>query len=537
MKDSIRSRFTSRKSWILPKQESSLAPPNVWTNKDNDVTPPKRRTWSTWTILGFWFSDAMNIQGWEQPSSVIAVGLTWREALYTSAVGMLTVSIPLVFNGAIGANLHVPFPVAIRISFGYYFSRFAIVIRLITAFFWHSIQTYTGSWGVTCMIAAIWPSYLHIHNTIPANIGITSQQMVSHLVFWVIQLPILLIPPHKLRLFFVVKAVVVVACCAAIAAGMVRVAGGDTGNIFNQTAQVQGQKKNWLILNAMSAASGGWATMATNISDFTRYSKTGNGVYLQAIFLPCISLYLAACGIIGTSAGQLVYGSYVWDPNKLALEWTGAGGRAAMFFVGFSWAIAQIGTNLSANVITGANDLTSLFPKYINIKRGVVITTIIGGWVMQPWEIISSAQSLLTFMSGLAVFLAPIASIQASDFWLVKKRKVDVPALYDPNGIYRYWNGINWRAAVAFIIGLTPNLPGLAKAVNSSIQVSEGILHVYDINYIFGLFVTAFVYVSLSYLFPHRPTLLSQQVLIAEATNIEILDKEDQVPSLSDQKF
>lgn len=534
MKDSIRSRFTSRKSWILPKQESSLAPPNVWTNKDNDVTPPKRRTWSTWTILGFWFSDAMNIQGWEQPSSVIAVGLTWREALYTSAVGMLTVSIPLVFNGAIGANLHVPFPVAIRISFGYYFSRFAIVIRLITAFFWHSIQTYTGSWGVTCMIAAIWPSYLHIHNTIPANIGITSQQMVSHLVFWVIQLPILLIPPHKLRFFFVVKAVVVVACCAAVAAGMVRVAGGDTGNIFNQTAQVQGQKKNWLILNAMSAASGGWATMATNISDFTRYSKTGNGVYLQAMFLPCISLYLAACGIIGTSAGQLVYGSYVWDPNKLALEWTGAGGRAAMFFVGFSWAIAQIGTNLSANVITGANDLTSLFPKYINIKRGVVITTIIGGWVMQPWEIISSAQSLLTFMSGLAVFLAPIASIQASDFWLVKKCKVDVPALYDPHGIYRYWNGINWRAAVAFIIGLTPNLPGLAKAVNSSIQVSEGILHVYDINYIFGLFVTAFVYVSLSYLFPHQPTLLSQQVLIAEATNI--LDNGYQVPSLSDQK-
>lgn len=48
--------------------------------------------------------------------------------------------------------------------------------------------------------------------------------------------------------------------------------------------------------------------------------------------------------------------------------------------------------------------------------------------------------------------------------------------------------------------------------------------------------MTAFVYVSLSYLFPHQPTLLSQQVLIAEATNIEIFDNGYQVPSLSDQK-
>jgi cytosine/uracil/thiamine/allantoin permease len=45
--------------------------------------------------------------------------------------------VPLVLNGAIGAHLHVPFAVAVRSSFGYYFARFAIVTRLITALFWH----------------------------------------------------------------------------------------------------------------------------------------------------------------------------------------------------------------------------------------------------------------------------------------------------------------------------------------------------------------------------------------------------------------
>ena len=49
-------------------------------------------------------------------------------------------TVPLVLNGVIGARLHVPFPVAIRSSFGFYFSRFAVVVRMITALFWHGKQ-------------------------------------------------------------------------------------------------------------------------------------------------------------------------------------------------------------------------------------------------------------------------------------------------------------------------------------------------------------------------------------------------------------
>lgn len=52
-------------------------------------------------------------------------------------LGSIVDTIPLVLNGAIGANLHVPFPVAARSSFGFYLARFAVVVRMITALFWH----------------------------------------------------------------------------------------------------------------------------------------------------------------------------------------------------------------------------------------------------------------------------------------------------------------------------------------------------------------------------------------------------------------
>lgn len=156
--------------------------------------------------------------------------------------------------------------------------------------------------------------------------------------------------------------------------------------------------------------------------------------------------------------------------------------------------------------------MVSLFPKYINIRRGVIFATVIAGWAMVPWKIISSAQSLLTFMTGLAVFLAPISAILACDYWLVKKRHVDVPSLYRRHKRYHYWHGCNWRAALAFLVSVTPNIPGLAMAVNPSITLSSGIVHLYDFNYIWGLVSAAVIYFATSYFFPAKETLLPESI-------------------------
>ena len=60
----------------------------------------------------------------------------------TAATGALFDTVPLVANGSIGADYHIPFPVVARASFGFYFSRFAITVRLITALFWHGMLSY-----------------------------------------------------------------------------------------------------------------------------------------------------------------------------------------------------------------------------------------------------------------------------------------------------------------------------------------------------------------------------------------------------------
>jgi NCS1 family nucleobase:cation symporter-1 len=336
--------------------------------------------------------------------------------------------------------------------------------------------------------------------------------MISHFLFFSVQFPFLLIHPYKLRWFFLFKAVIVITCAVGTVIGMTRLASG-AGDIWDQEPTVSGSAKAWLILSSMSSMTGGWATMGTNVADFTRYMKHERGVYWQVFFVPLLMTSLGVFGIIGTSCAKVVYGEYIWDPLALAARWDGPGGRAAAFFVGFSWCVAQIGTNLSANVISCSNDLASLFPKYINIRRGAVLVTFTGCWVMVPWKIVSSAASLLNFMGALGVFLAPIAALLACDYWVVKKRAIDVPALYRRNARYCYGNvgGTNWRAAVALLVGVVPLLPGLAAAVNPNVEIG-GAAYLYDIFYLYGFTSTFFVHAGLNWAFPSQSTRIAHSI-------------------------
>lgn len=63
-----------------------------------------------------------------------------RQALAAIAVGHLIIAVVTVLNGTIGARLHISFPVLNRSSFGFWFSYFSVISRIILAMFWFGIQ-------------------------------------------------------------------------------------------------------------------------------------------------------------------------------------------------------------------------------------------------------------------------------------------------------------------------------------------------------------------------------------------------------------
>lgn len=89
-------------------------------------------------------------------------------------------------------------------------------------------------------------------------------------------------------------------------------------------------------------------------------------------------------------------------------------------------------------------------------------------------------------MSSYSIVLAPMATIMIADYYIVKSRRMDVTALYDPRGRYRFTGGWNWRAFVALAIAIGPNMPGMVNAIAPNIEIGN-VQYIFMISNIWGI--------------------------------------------------
>lgn len=134
--------------------------------------------------------------------------------------------------------------------------------------------------------------------------------------------------------------------------------------------------------------------------------------YVQLFIIPVAFTLVCFIGIIVTSAGSVLYGEVLWNPLQLIDRWDN---RPATFFVAFTFAFATLGTIVSATILSAANDLTAICPKYIDLKRAQILVVVIAPWTLVPWKIDSSAKGFLSFINGYTVFLGPFAGIICAD--------------------------------------------------------------------------------------------------------------------------
>ncbi|KKY17183.1 putative ncs1 allantoate transporter [Phaeomoniella chlamydospora] len=370
------------------------------------------------------------------------------------------------------------------------------------------------------MLYAIWPSFRNIPNHLPKSANITTGFMICYFIYFVVVLPFHWIPPHKVRWVFTIKSIITPIAGFAILGYLVHATGGN--KIFTFGNELKGSALGWGFMNGVNAMIGNFATLGVNMNDFARYSKKPKSPLIQLIVIPVVFLMMMIFGVVGANGSKILYGELLWDPLEIVDHWTSKGGRAAAFFCAAAFFIANIAINISANSIAVAVDLSALAPRYINIRRGQYICAFIGAWALTPWNILVSADSLLTFMDGYSVWLAPISSVLICDYYFVHHRLVAVHELYRPHGVYAYekW-GTNWRSAVAFVVGFAPLLPGFANAVTSSISVSTGAIHLYDLGYFYGFIVPGVLYVGLSRIFPPK----SQYSLDGRTIQEEVREK------------
>jgi NCS1 family nucleobase:cation symporter-1 len=87
---------------------------------------------------------------------------------------------------------------------------------------------------------------------------------------------------------------------------------------------------------------------------------------------------------------------------------------------------------------------------------------------MMPWKLVADLSGyIFTWLIGYSALLGPIGGIMIADYFVVRRWQLNVGALYDGLGEYRYTNGINVVAVVALVLAVLPNLPGFFVTIKA----------------------------------------------------------------------
>jgi len=460
-------------------------------NDDLAPTGSEERTWTTYNLAALWIGMSIVITTYLLASGLMAAGMNWWQALLTISLGNILVLIPMLLNGHAGTKYGVPFPVFVRASFGVRGANFAAIARALVACGWFGIQTWLGGLALDALVTAAWGGWANV----PAH------SFITFFVFWVVQLVIILTGIEGVKWFESFAApLLIVGGIALLIWGFT--AGGGIGNVFSTSARLQqGSAPFWAIFwPSLAANVGYWITLSLNIPDFTRYAQSQRSqVVGQALGLPLTMTAFSFIGIAVTAATVVVFREPIWDPVELVTRLTSSI-PGLLILAMLIIAIAQISTNMAANVVSPSFDFSNLAPKYISFRTGGIITAIIGV-LSFPWVLLETAGAyVFTWLVGYGSLLGAIGAVMIVDYWIVRRRQLDLADLYKHDGRYGYTGGWNWRAIVAVLVGVVPVLPGFIKAATTPgfAGVFENPTFIEGL-YNYGLFFTFFV-AGLTYL-------------------------------------
>jgi NCS1 family nucleobase:cation symporter-1 len=449
----------------------------LW-NHDLAPTTIRERTWTTWNIAALWIGMSVVITTYTLAGGFVEAGMNWWQAMITILLGNTIVLVPMMLNAHAGTKYGVSFPVLCRASFGTKGANVPAVLRAIVACGWFGIQTWIGGQALDALFGIMIPMW--------KNIGI--HLWLGFLIFWAVQVFIILKGVEGIKHLETWSAPLLLGGGLILLMWASSRAGG-LGLVLERSAVLQRQHNAfWSIFpGALTASVGYWATLSLNIPDFTRYARSQRSQMLgQALGLPLTMTAFAFIGVAVTSATLLIYGEAIPNPVDLMARFD------SVIVVLFATAVimaAQLTTNMAANVVSPSNDFSNLNPRRISYVAGGMITAVIG-ILMMPWRLMESMGAyIFTWLIGYSGLMGAIAGILICDYWIIRRQRLDLAALFDPRGRYSYSKGINWKAVLVLVLAIAPVVPGFLRAATTpGGQVAQPTF--LDTLYVYAWFVT-----------------------------------------------
>ena len=198
---------------------------------------------------------------------------------------------------------------------------------------------------------------------------------------------------------------------------------------------------NFMLAIELSLA-GGFAWWP-NLGNLARLAKTPRAAFWPNwIGVFAASVVAAAVGVLAALALQID------EPTQWFIPLAGAG-------LGIACLVVVCLANITAILSQGYASMVALKGGGGAVLRRASFP-VLGLVILGPAAVLVFFPSAVyenygRFVSWGAIVLAPLCAVQITDYFLLRRRRISVKALYDPIGesAYTYWNGVNYAAFAA----------------------------------------------------------------------------------------
>ncbi|TKT81337.1 NCS1 family nucleobase:cation symporter-1 [Aquamicrobium sp. LC103] len=420
-------------------------------NEDLAPLHPKKRKWGWFEIFNVWANDVQSLFGYTLAASLfLTYGLNGWAVFAAIVVAGFIVMFLVNLSGRPSVKYGIPYPVMARASMGVRGANFPALVRGIVAIFWYGVQTYFASTAVALLINSVFGI-----SGGAQFLGMTAVGWISYVIVCAFQLALFLRGIDSIARFLNWAGPLVYVVMIALMIAIWYQAGGGllsaVGDIFQGTGTYEGSSISAFvaIVGTMVAY---FAAVIINFGDFSRFVKTESEMRKGNLLgLPGNLALFSFIALFVTAGTVAVFGEALTNPAEIVER---VDNLLLTVVAAITFFAATVGINLVANFIPPAYDLANLSPSRISSRTGGIIAAVIAFFIGALWVSFISNIGITGFVDTLGAVLAPLYGILVVDYYLVRRRQLDVQQLFsaEPGSAYYYDNGWNMRALVAFFI-------------------------------------------------------------------------------------
>ena len=396
----------------------------------SEPVPSELKTVRWHDIFAIIFGFALNPGSMLVGGMAVISGLSFWGAIGAIAGGVLLATIAYTITATVGVDYSLPGQVSMRMVYGLRGAKWVpSFLRTIASTYWFAYQTVAGSLAVVAILDR-WTGTPHslvavsitfaVLQAIVALIGYNSLKHLSRIA----------LPFKILILSFVL-----------VLLGTHSDPNFAPAQVFRYAGKPE---SGWLLfVTWMNVVAAGSLTMVTDSADFCRYTRSRTDMWWGTLL-----------GKVGGGAFAASLGAYgaAATLGKTANVFEVASQLTTSWFVLLLFLVVIAFDNWTINVLnlyTGGLSLSNIFERLGRFWTTLVISLL--GILLSA--IPDVATGYTTYVGILGNVFSPIAGALIADYLLVKGMRIDLPALFEPNGRYWYWHGVNPVAVIWTALG------------------------------------------------------------------------------------